>query len=138
GRVDNELLERLNALPYYGQPYPKSLANEFGTETVLPLMRAAGLSAADALRTYVEHVAIQVGRAVKMLGDGGRMTDSGGRMTDGGGRMRDGGEPTLGSGGRVLVTGGGAHNEFLLERLRHAGVEVVVPEDDLVDYKEAL
>jgi anhydro-N-acetylmuramic acid kinase len=114
GRVDAGLLRRLNALPYYGLPYPKSLANEFGTETVLPLVRAAGLSTADALCTYVEHIAMQVGRA----------TDSGGRIPD--------------SGGRMLVTGGGAHNDFLVERLRHAGIEVVVPEDSLVDYKEAL
>src|SRR5579859_636491 len=68
GRVDAALLDRLNALPYYGMPYPKSLANEFGTETVLPMLRQAGLSTSDALRTYVEHIAEQVGRAVGLLG----------------------------------------------------------------------
>jgi anhydro-N-acetylmuramic acid kinase len=114
GLVDEELLGRLNALAYYEMPYPKSLANEFGTETVLPLVRQAGLSTEDALRTYVEHIAEQVGRAVEQFGAGGRM----------------------------LVTGGGAHNLFLVERLRDRlvdrGVDVVVPEDALVDYKEAL
>jgi anhydro-N-acetylmuramic acid kinase len=110
GRVDERLLQRLNALPYYGMPYPKSLANEFGTETVLPMVLQAELSTADALRTCVEHIAEQVRRAVIQLGNGGRM----------------------------LVTGGGAHNSFLVERLRASGVEVVVPEDQLVDYKEAL
>jgi anhydro-N-acetylmuramic acid kinase len=42
----------------------------------------------------------------------------------------------------MLVTGGGAHNTFLIERLREVlgdiGVEVVVPDTGLVDYKEAL
>jgi anhydro-N-acetylmuramic acid kinase len=39
----------------------------------------------------------------------------------------------------MLVTGGGAHNTFLVDRLRaRLGVEVVVPEAGLVDYKEAL
>ena len=123
GRVDEGLLERLDALPYYGMGYPKSLANEFGTETVLPLIRGVGLSTGDALRTYVEHIAVQVGRAVERLG--------GGMLTTG----EDGG-------GKMLVTGGGAHNGFLVsrlsERLGARGVEVVVPEDRLIDYKEAL
>ena len=115
GRVDHPLLQQLNALPYYNMPYPKSLANEFGTEVVLPLilrvMGERGLSVADALRTYVEHIALQVARAVEALGGGAKM----------------------------LVTGGGAHNTFLVERLRHRlGFEVVVPEKALVDYKEAL
>lgn len=41
-----------------------------------------------------------------------------------------------------MVTGGGAHNTFLIGRLREVladiGVEVVVPDTALVDYKEAL
>jgi anhydro-N-acetylmuramic acid kinase len=134
GRVDNTLLRQLDALPYYAMPYPKSLANEFGTGTVLPLIRArmdAGLAVADALRTYVEHIAEQISRAVSLLAA----------------------EPARGSGvaagsasdippPRLLATGGGAHNRFLVSRLRDRleprGVEIVVPEDSLVDYKEAL
>jgi len=42
----------------------------------------------------------------------------------------------------MLVTGGGAHNGFLIDRLREhlavRGVELVVPEPQLVDYKESL
>ena len=42
----------------------------------------------------------------------------------------------------MLVTGGGAHNGFLIARLRELlvplGIEVVVPDEQLVDYKEAL
>ena len=114
GRVDAGLLERLNGLGYYGEGYPKSLANEFGTETVLPLVRQAGLPTADALRTVVEHVVEQVGRAVAVFN----------------------------SGGKLLATGGGAHNDFLVGRLRErlgaTGVEVVVPDALLVDYKEAV
>ncbi len=129
GRVDPALLERLNALAYYGLPYPKSLANEFGTETVLPIVLEAGLSTADALRTYVEHIAEQVGRAVGLLG----------AASPGGGSAiaADGGDVP-----KLLATGGGAHNTFLVDRLRDllagSGVELVVPEDQLVDYKEAL
>ena len=115
GRADSNLLEQLNALAYYAVPYPKSLANEFGTETVLPLilrvMKERGLGTSDVLRTYVEHIAIQIGRAVEGLG----------------------------SGGKLLVTGGGAHNTFLVARIAAwTGLEIVVPDTNLVDYKEAL
>jgi anhydro-N-acetylmuramic acid kinase len=135
GSVDAELLGRLNALPYYQQGYPKSLANEFGTETVLPLIGAAMIDAggrlttADALRTYTQHIAEQVGRAVRSL-----VAGAGSAAAEG----------SVGSAGvgRMLVTGGGAHNTFLIARLREVlgdiGVEVVVPDTGLVDYKEAL
>jgi anhydro-N-acetylmuramic acid kinase len=112
------LLRKLDALPYYGMGYPKSLSNEFGMQTVLPLIREAGLSTANALRTYTEHIAGQVRRSVEtlLIGDGGAV--------------------------RMLATGGGAHNTFLIgrirERLSDLGVEVVVPDAALVDYKEAL
>lgn len=128
GRLDQELLHRLDALPYYGMPCPKSLANEFGTETILPMIRESldfsngRLSIADAMRTYVEHIAGQVERAVAGLGVGGRRDDEAG----------------IGA-ARMLVTGGGAHNEFLVSRLRErVGAEVIVPHKELVDYKEAL
>jgi anhydro-N-acetylmuramic acid kinase len=114
GGVNEGLLGRLNALSYYGMSYPKSLANEFGLEEVLPLVRGAGLTVEDALRTYVEHLVEQIGRAVAGRGRAAKM----------------------------LVTGGGAHNGFLIGRLRvrleELGVEVVVPEAAIIDYKEAL
>jgi anhydro-N-acetylmuramic acid kinase len=139
GSIDAELLARLNALPYYQLGYPKSLANEFGTETVLPLIGQAMIDAggrlttADALRTYTQHIAEQVGRAVRsLLAGAGGSTDA------------EGGSPAPAGAGfaRMLVTGGGAHNVFLIGRLREVlgdmGVEVVVPDAGLVDYKEAL
>jgi anhydro-N-acetylmuramic acid kinase len=135
GAVDNVLLQQLNALSYYGLPYPKSLANDFGTETVLPLvlevMRERGLSVSVALRTYVEHIAVQIGRAVEKLGGARGSATS----ATGSGAMGSGTEATP----RMLITGGGAHNTFLVERLRQKlGVEVVVPDENLADFKEAL
>jgi len=127
GTVDNVLLQQLNALPYYGLPYPKSLANDFGTGIVLPLVLRVvgerGLSIPVALRTYTEHIAVQIGRAVEKLGVGGvEKTAADESATP-----------------RMLVTGGGAHNTFLVERLRYRlGVEVVVPDEKLADFKEAL
>lgn len=130
GRVDEPLLQKLNKLPYYAEPYPKSLANEFGTETVYPIIAAAGLTIPDALRTYVEHIAIQISQAV-----GNHAGNHPAAMGDQTAAPR-----------RMLVTGGGAHHHFLIGRLQELltplGVEVAVPSSDadraLIDYKEAL
>ncbi len=153
GVVDHVLLQHLNGLPYYVLPYPKSLANDFGTDTVLPLvlemMRERGLSVPVALRTYTEHIAVQIANGLEKLAAanagvpvGGVGRPLGGVGAGGVGGVRVGG---VGVGGgvsekpRMLVTGGGAHNTFLVERLRHRlGVEVIVPDEKLVDFKEAL
>lgn len=114
GKVDHALLDKLNALEYYAYPYPKSLANDFGTDIVYPIVAAAGLSNANALRTYVEHIAVQIKNAVDQL------------RPD---------KPAL----KLLATGGGALNDFMVQRLREVlDVEVVIPGKDLVQYKEAL
>ncbi|MBK5273016.1 MAG: anhydro-N-acetylmuramic acid kinase, partial [Bacteroidia bacterium] len=42
GTINTDLLEKLNALDYYQRSYPKSLGNEFGTETVYPMIRDTG------------------------------------------------------------------------------------------------
>ena len=116
GAVNEVLLQQLNALPYYSQPYPKSLANDFGTDEVYPLVTSAGLFTADALRTYVEHIVLQIKAAINP-------------------------KPQTPN-PKLLVTGGGALNTFLIQRLsaelQELGIEVVVPDAKLVQYKEAL
>jgi anhydro-N-acetylmuramic acid kinase len=137
GRVDGDLLRRLNALPYYGQVYPKSLANDFGTDTIFPMIRTAGLSTADALRTYVEHIAVQVAHAVTLLhppvGGAPEFPVEDGPRT---------GPPQEPPALLLLLTGGGAHNSFLVDQLREGlqplRVEIVVPDKALIDHKEAL
>ncbi len=51
-------------------------------------------------------------------------------------------EPLILSHGRVLVTGGGARNTFLVETIRRyihdIGLEVFIPGDAFIDYKEAI
>lgn len=148
GIVDEGLLERLNGLSYYGEAYPKSLGNSLGTETVLPMIREGMGRVEDALRTYVEHIAVQIARAVEGLlpagGTGSQEVVSGGAGKVGqaggaGGGVGEGGERAA---IRMLVTGGGAHNRFLTGRLQEIlqplGVDLEVPISQLVDYKEAL
>jgi anhydro-N-acetylmuramic acid kinase len=120
GRADAALLATLNKLDYYSQPFPKSLANDFGTGTVFPLVERAALTIPDALCTCVEHIAQQVQLAVKKIVPG--LPEAEQRS--------------------MLVTGGGAFNTFLVKRinfyLREAGIEALVPDEQLVNYKEAL
>jgi anhydro-N-acetylmuramic acid kinase len=119
GKVHEGLLAQLGALPYYQQPYPKSLANDFGTDVVFPMVQASGLSVADKLATYTHHIVSQIAASLRQLA---------GTHT---------GQET-----RLLATGGGACNEFMIAQLRKAvaplGVVVEVPAIDIVQYKEAL
>ncbi|HEY6504318.1 MAG TPA: anhydro-N-acetylmuramic acid kinase, partial [Chitinophagaceae bacterium] len=44
GKVNAGLLEKLNRLDYYKEPYPKSLANDFGTDVVYPIIKETGIT----------------------------------------------------------------------------------------------
>ena len=120
GTVNKILLDKLNELDYYRQGFPKSLANDFGTATVYPLLQQYPVSTEDALRTYVEHIAVQIKNAVQSI------TASSAAI----------------SGSKLLITGGGALNTFMVkcinEQLKQTGIETIVPDMQLVNYKEAL
>lgn len=131
GTLQPELLNILNALEYYHLPGPKSLANDFGTDVVFPLVtgsrfRIKDTWIQDSLRTYVEHIAIQVKNALSAC-------------------LSPGHQPPVANDQlpyKLLVTGGGAHNTFLIDRLTtllgEINIDVVVPDKKLVDYKEAI
>lgn len=117
GTIHPELLQDLNASTYYQQPYPKSLANDFGTDELYPLIQSYHLSAEDAAATFVAHIVYQVKRALDQMED--RSSNS-----------------------KMLVTGGGAFNAFLIDQLTtelsSMDIDVVVPHAQIVQYKEAL
>lgn len=110
GSINTSLLHQLNQLQYYSEPYPKSLGIEYVNQVVLPLIDSLKINSASVLRTFTEHIAIQI---AKQLDN----------------------KPTS----KVLLTGGGAKNIFLVERLRfHIQNEVVIPSTKIIDFKEAL
>lgn len=119
GNVDQTLLTQLHALPFYSQSFPKSLANDFGTDVIYPMMLASGSSIEDMLCTYTEHIAIQVANEVEK-------------------HLHALNDPAP----QILVTGGGALNNLLIDRLQyHLGpmrVEVDRPDENIIQYKEAL
>jgi len=124
GKLNDDLLRLLNDLPYYDLPHPKSLPNSFGTEEVYPLIKKFDLPLADALRTYVEHITIQVKNALIKT------------------RSFEGSSENINNNPQLLITGGGALNGFMIGRLkdhlRTTGVNVIVPAPEIINYKEAL
>lgn len=122
GDINFQLLQKLNELNYYKQPYPKSLANDFGTDIVYPMIINTKSKTTDALRTYVEHIVAQIKLSIvnwQLAID----------------------KPPTGM-RQLLVTGGGAFNTFLMSRLteelKQLQIEVVVPDEKLIQYKEAM
>ncbi len=109
GSVNDALLHRLNALPFYTQPPPRSLGREWFDTNVSKLIADPGIALVDRLCTVVEHIAAMIARSLKDVED------------------------------VTLITGGGAHNGFLLERIRAlSGKDIVVPGPLTVNFKEAL
>ncbi len=121
GKIVTHLLEQMNQQEYYKLPSPKSLSNNFGTDIIYPLIQSFNISTNDALRTYAEHIALQVFHSVKKIVEQTSMNQTG---------------------YKILITGGGSLNSFLVslirEKLSAAGVEVVIPEHNIIIYKEAL
>ena len=111
GKWNPDLLQKLNNLEYYSLTAPKSLANEFGLEKVLPIIEESEISLEDKLATVVEHIAFQIGNSVE-------------------------------KGGNILVTGGGAHNDYLLQRIEFylSPKEITIerPNHETIEYKEAV
>lgn len=106
------LEEKLNELSYYQLPHPKSIDNNWIVEIVWPIIESTPGSTEDKLYTSVQHIVKQLEAAI---------TQAPAPL------------PTL------LVTGGGVYNKFLISELQKQllNTEVVIPEDDLVQYKEA-
>jgi anhydro-N-acetylmuramic acid kinase len=119
GNVNEDLLANLNRLEYYGFSYPKSLDNSFSREIIFPSLEAFQISTEDKMRTYVEHIAVQVANHIKFIAQKEKIR--------------------FDKSEKILATGGGAFNKFLVERMAdRAGIRVHVPNEELVKFKEAV
>ncbi len=114
GALNKALFKELNALAYYQLPFPKSTGYEWFVSSVAPLVDASNISIEDKLCTAVHHIAYSIARDVKKYVKGRN---------------------------RILVTGGGAKNTFLIQCLEnYLGelVEVFIPDADIIEFKEAI
>tara|TARA_R110000868_G_scaffold45342_2_gene150473 strand:- start:1086 stop:2150 length:1065 start_codon:yes stop_codon:yes gene_type:complete len=110
GMISVKLLNQLNAIEFYKETYPKSLGLEWVNNTVFPLIDTFKLEIQDVLKTFVEHIAIQIASEINKKNTGS-----------------------------VLITGGGVYNIYLMDRIEaHSIQKIIVPKNEVVEFKEAV
>lgn len=110
GKLNQELLRQLNALDYFAKSHPKSLAWEWLSDQVLPIIEVSESPVADIMRTFVAHIVNQISAVLKKY------------------RIQT-----------VLLTGGGAFNDFLVEQLKmESKANIVIGTHAIIEAKEAL
>ncbi len=108
GNLNLELLQKLNAVPFYAKNPPKTLGLEWVNLEIFPILDSFQISIEDILHTFIEHVAMQLSKQFE-------------------------------SERNVLITGGGAYNSFLIERLSALStIKLVIPSKEIIEFKEAL
>ncbi len=115
GKLLPELLKALNDLPFYRQEIPRSTGAEWFRREVKPLLDQTSAPIPDLLHTTTLHIAQQLASALSRHANGKSW--------------------------RVLLTGGGAMNDFLLDQVRALLPETIrieVPDRELLEQKEAL
>lgn len=109
GEIDFSIIEELQKLEHFHKTPPKSLGTEWLESSYYPILNKIK-SLENKLRTIVEHTAIEISRIL----------------------MQEKIES-------VYITGGGAKNKFLIERLQNLYKgNCIVPSDEIIDYKEAI
>lgn len=110
GIINSELLEELNSIQFYTFPPPKSLGFEFVKQTIFPIIEKYNLKVEDVLRTCIAHITYQISNNLNNSANS-----------------------------KVLITGGGAFNSFLINELKkQTKAKIVIPNKKIVNYKEAL
>lgn len=115
GLIVEELFNQWKTLDYYKLNPPKSLGREWFEKNFKIDQISKKYQWENLLRTSVEHIAWTVSEFVKKFQQDVNQT--------------------------VLVTGGGTHNQFLLERIQSmlpTTIKLCIPDKQLVDYKEAI
>jgi anhydro-N-acetylmuramic acid kinase len=110
GIFNQKLFDQLNALDFYKVKKAKSIGREWFEDEFLFLVEKSKLQVNDALNTLSNHIAFQI---ATVLNDN---------------KLED-----------VFITGGGAHNKFLIECIqKYYKGKVIIPDATIVNYKEAL
>jgi len=111
GKLIFPLLKQLESLPFYSQTGPRSLGREWVEQNIFPLLENySDHPAKDILNTFTEHIARRISA---VCGNDRNKT--------------------------ILVTGGGAYNDYLISRLTAlSSPAVILPDPLIIEFKEAL
>jgi len=109
GKINTELLNKLNSIEFYSQSHPKSLGIEWCNENIFPLFDQ-GFDTKDILATFTEHAALQISEVFNQY------------------QLK-----------KVLFTGGGTYNSYLIDKIKEkTNSKIIIPEKEIIDFKEAL
>jgi anhydro-N-acetylmuramic acid kinase len=109
GDINLSLLSQLESWEYVNQKYPKSLGREEFEDYFVKIINGSGISIQDQMRTWVEYISTNLAKAIDNIE------------------------------GKVLITGGGALNSFLIDELKSkVRNEIIIPDISIIDFKEAL
>lgn len=112
GQVIPALLNTLNDLDFYKMNHPKSLGREWFENEIIPLLDTKTFSLADLINTGCEHIAEQISIVINKNSNPDNS---------------------------VFVTGGGAFNSFLIDKIKSkTKAQIVIPGTEIINYKEAL
>jgi anhydro-N-acetylmuramic acid kinase len=110
GKIKDELLNALNAIPYYHINSPKSLGREYVEQFFYPLLEQFDISLEDKIRTFYKHISVQIATLINKYKKS-----------------------------KILITGGGAHNKFLIENIEsETNHKIIIPVNEIIDFKEAI
>ncbi len=110
GHLIPALYNDLNDLEFFNSSGPKSLGKEWVFEKIIPLMEKREETLSDVLFTFTKHIAFQIANTLK----------------------------SNNISKNILFTGGGSKNKFLIKLLKEEGLEFELPNETIIDFKEAL
>jgi anhydro-N-acetylmuramic acid kinase len=108
GKINEQLLEQLNALDFYKTAAPKSLGLEWVQKEILPLIDACKITISSVLSTFVEHIAMQIASVIKN------------------------------SNSVLITGGGVFNSFLMQRIEKHSHIKIKQSSDALINYKEAL
>lgn len=108
GKIDEELLLKLNSLDFYKQFHPKSLGIEWCNKNIFSLFE--NIKTIDVLATFTEHVAQQISKVIN--------------------------ENNLKN--ILFTGGGTYNIYLIEKIREKTTAEIIIPEKEIIDYKEAL
>jgi len=110
GNVNTELISKLNQLECFDKFPRNSMSREWVETIIAQIIDPFGLPTQDILRTIIEFVSLQISKVASHYNIS-----------------------------NTLVTGGGAHNSFLIQRIIDSSkTKYIIPDKKIIDYKEAL
>ncbi|QTE22498.1 anhydro-N-acetylmuramic acid kinase [Polaribacter cellanae] len=108
GEINQQLLKKLNSLNFYKKEPPKSLGLEWVQQEVFPLINSLEKDIPSILRTFVEHIAIQISKVI------------------------------VNNNSILVTGGGFFNSFLMKQIEKHSNVKIEENNKEIINYKEAL